>query len=89
MRWAVLALLLAQGPDPTRPFPGHEAPPAGWFCEHEAADPAHACTCHRTRICEAESDDIRVQEDFACKVWCHQTHCHCPIECVAAPEQSE
>ena len=63
----LVALLLAQGPDPAHPFPNHEEPPVGWFCwpanraEDIATDP-HACNCvgmvgDDDPICESRNPD--------------------------------
>jgi len=83
-----LALLafVQQEPGPWQPHdPEHREPPPGWFCSHDAVDPAHVCNCQRTckepdETVDPSEDGPPVNEDFSCSVYCHMKHCHCPIK---------
>ena len=67
--------------------PGHKAPPEGWTCSPNALEVSHRCSCHRTRICEPTDDGEGgvvppggMREDPTCTVFCHMSHCQCPVE---------
>lgn len=60
--------------------PGHQPPPAGFYCETNHADPAKKCACHRVDtdpMCEGEPSEDNAQ----CLVACHKQHCHCDVVC--------
>lgn len=96
MKWVIAALLgvtlLAQGPDfpgtPDNPWPEHQEPSPGWFCEHDSPIPAHNCTCQRMAYRgDGEGESCgEPHESPQCKVWCHQDHCHCEYICSDQPD---
>lgn len=69
-------------------YPGqseHREPPKGWFCSsHPNAPLDHQCACEKT--CTKNDDGtVTIKEDSMpgrCKVYCHPSHCTCPIKCV-------
>lgn len=83
----VLAAAVANGGQEQYPGQsGHAKPPAGWACDHNAKDSAHACSC--VRKCEPETDGegnptgrLTVKEDAKCGAYCHPEHCHCEVKC--------
>lgn len=67
--------------------PGHQTPPPGWMCSPDALEASHRCACHRQRICEPQDDGEGgtippggMREDPTCTVFCHMSHCACPVE---------
>lgn len=67
--------------------PGHQTPPEGWTCSPNAIEASHRCACHRTEICEPSDDGEGgtvpaggTREDPICTVYCHLSHCQCPVE---------
>lgn len=68
--------------------PGHQPPPPGWYCTHNAQDAAHQCSCHRA--CELkqgedengnQTEELVIIEDAQCVVYCAKDHCHCTTDC--------
>lgn len=76
-----LALALTSFQEP-EPYPGqreHAVPPDGWMCEHQnytlTVPVDHACNCERS--CDGETG--QVIEESQCLVYCHASHCSCPV----------
>lgn len=76
-------------------YPGqreHMPPPDGWMCSPQRPDFSvpedHVCTCQRmaqrdltTGECLHDADGKElITESPTCAVWCHQSHCGCPIQ---------
>lgn len=91
---AVLALLMLgqQPPDypgtPSNPWPEHQEPTPGWTCSPTGKG-AHECHCHRMIVDNGDDsgEDCGsgpIVEDSGCKVYCHASHCTCPVACVNA-----
>lgn len=69
--------------------PGHKEPPEGWNCnraEHNI-DPSHNCDCQRHCPSPPDEQDqggsnpeMTVVEDPVCTVYCHPSHCRCPLK---------
>lgn len=83
----ILALLivLALGLQQPEQYPGqasHAEPPEGWLCAPQTPDfqtPAdHVCACQRVCVDDASGDN-RTMEDPHCAVFCHASHCRCPV----------
>ena len=73
-------------------YPGqsnHAEPPVGWNCERpnsQGFGADHPCSCSRMAMtspdgsCAKDLDGTpHIMEDPKCLVFCHQTHCKCPV----------
>lgn len=75
---ALHAMALAQEPEPGNP--GHQTPPAGYFCTTKGSATQKPCACHRvdtSPACEGEPSE----DNARCRVACFKGSCHCDVQC--------
>jgi hypothetical protein len=53
-------------------------PAPGWYCSPKG-ERDHHCTCLRMDR-DTQCEGIP-QEDPLCRVYCHKSHCQCPVKC--------
>ena len=79
--WLITAILLLTVQVPAEP-PEY---PQGWYCtpKGDVAEgiktPDHPCACKRMYADEA--CELNPTHDAACKQFCHENHCGCPVAC--------
>ena len=80
---ALQAIAAAQTPKPYKPYapapgnPGHEKPPADWFCSPRGTG-SHKCSCHKECADDGQGG-IQIAEDNQCRTYCFKDNCHCPV----------